>query len=311
MSLTNFPEHWEGRVERNIKESQEALFIDSIPEIAFDIQAINGGDISEKNKINLPSTEFEVDVLVNNNTYPIDIQQYADGSIEITLDKIQTKATSLTDDQIIGTSYSEIDVVTKAHSEAITELKYNKAVHAMAPVANTAKTPVILTKGTGTEVTGERIVCTYDDLVNLKSACDNAVPKIPAKERMLVLCDDHWNDLLKDRKNFGDQLVNYNEGSPAPRIAGFMLHRFDKNPNYNATTKGKIPFGATATATQYEGSFVFIPSNIAKKTGMTRQYFGLASQNPTTQQNLLNYRHYFVCTPKRNQYMAALVSGTK
>lgn len=310
---STYPEMWEARFERNVNDGANAPWLDGIPELDTQVIEMGSGTASEKNIIHIPTSDFEPTVLVDNTAYPLSVEQYDDDEVIVKLHKFQSLPTELTDDQVLGASYAKIDAATNAHKEAILAKKFARAAHAMAPNANTAATPVILTTGKGvnaeTAATGDRLKMTYEDLVAFKAACDSATPKMPAQGRRLVLCDDHWNDLLLDRKNFGDQLVNYKEGSPAPRILGFDLHRYADNPHYNGTTE--LAFGATPTATQSQGSFAFVVSNVAKKTGFTKQYFKDAKTDTRNQSNELNYRHYFVACPKRLQKIAAIASGRK
>lgn len=310
MSLTNFPEMWQNRVEVNINKATVATFVDGIAELDTNIVEMGSGTASESNVIHIPTSDFEPDVLINNTTYPLAVQSYTDSEVLIALDKFQTKATELTDDQIMGASYPRIDAATASHPRAITAKKYTKAAHAMAPATNTVATPVITTTGDGTEASGQRLRLTYDDLVNLKAACDGATPPMPDDSRRLVLCNDHWNDLLHDRKLFADQFVSYKAGNVV-NICGFEIHKFSANPVYNASAKTKLAFGATPAAGQYQASFVFDTSNVAKKTGLTKQYFKLASTDPENQSNKLNYRHYFIMCPKRVQKIAAICSINK
>ena len=310
---STYPEMWEKRVETNLKDGANAPWLDGIPELDTAVVEMGSGTASEKNLIHIPTSDFEPTVLVDNSAYPLAIEQYTDADVTIALHKFQSLPTELSDDQILGASYPKIDAATNAHKDAILAKKYARAAHAMAPAANTAATPVILTTGIGlnaaTAVAGDRLKMAYEDLVALKDACDHAVPKMPVQGRRLVLCDDHYNDLLLDRKNFGDQLVNYKEGSPAPRILGFDIFRYSDNPNYNGTTK--LAFGAVPTSTQTQGSFAFVTSNVAKKTGFTKQYFKDAKTDTENQTNRLNYRHYFVACPKRVQKIASIASGRK
>ncbi len=302
----NFPEVWLGRVIQNLDNSDQASFLDGVPEIAVDVTQINQGQLSEKNKIYVPSTEFEVDVLINNTTYPIPVQVYDDGTIEITLDKLQTKVVTLSDDQIIGASYDKIDLVTKSLVRAVLSNKFKKAIHSIAPQTNTADTPVIAATGGAdglTDPSGRKRL-TYEDLVAFKQACDKAGWE--AEGRRLVLCSDHWNDLLLDRKNFGNQLVDYAKGKPAPFIADFELHKYPVMPVYD-NTGAKKPFGAVPVATDKTASVGFVKTRIAKKTGLTKQYFTPAKTNPKGQTNDLAYRHYFVVVPYQNKHIGAII----
>ena len=170
--------------------------------------------------------------------------------------------------------------MTKSHTNSINAKKYKKALHALAPDTNAAKTPVLQLAGAE---------CTYEDLVALKDKCDEL--EWPEEGRRLVLCNKHWNALLKDRKNFGDQLINYKNGELSPVIAGFEIKKYIASPHYAGTTKK--PF--------------FVVDNVRKKTGLTKQYFSEAGKSPENQANLLNYRHYFIAVPLGKKYVAALV----
>lgn len=285
----NFPEIWEGRVRHNLEKGATADFLDGVAELDGDVQ-----QMGEKNLIHIPTSQFNAEVLINNKTYPIAVQEYSDDEVVISLDKYQTKASKVTDDQIIGASYDKIDAVTKSHTNSINARKYKKALHALAPDENTATTPVL-------EISGAE--CSYEDLVALKDKCDEL--EWPEEGRRLVLCNKHWNALLKDRKNFGDQLINYRKGEVAPVIAGFEIKKYIANPHYSGTTKKT--FGEVPTSGDKPASVCFVVDNVVKKTGLTKQYFSEAANNPENQANLLNYRHYFIAVPVEKKYIAALV----
>lgn len=300
----NFPEIWLGRVIQNLDKSDIATFLNGIAEIAASVVQINAGTLTEMNKIYVPSTEFDVDVLINNTTYPIAIQTYADGTIEITLDKYQTKVISLPEDQTLGASYDIIDVATKNLIRSIVVRKYKQAIHSIAPAADSADTPVILATGGADALedpTGRKRL-TYVDIVALKQACDDA--GMEEDNRRLVLNTNHWNDLLLDRKNFGNQLVDYVKGKPSPVISDFELHKYPVMPIYTAA-KAKRPYGSVADPTDLVASVVFVKEKIGKKTGVTRQYYDKPST--TMQANQYALRHYFVAVPYQNKHIGAIL----
>ncbi len=299
----NFPEVWLNRVIQNLDNSDVASFLQGISELAVDVNQINEGMPSEKNKIYVPTTEFEVDVLVNNNTYPIPIQQYADDTIEITLDKYQTKQTPISDDQTIGASYDIIDVVTKSHVRSMLVDKIKRAIHAIAPMGVTADTPILEATGGPDDLTDAsgRKRLTYEDLVEARKQCKGF------DSPRLVLSPDHWADLCLDRKNFGNQLVDYAAGKPKPNIAGFELHKYDGDMPVYTAAKAKKPYGSIIDPTDKVASVIFVKEAIAKKTGLTKQYFKPASEDTATQSNWLNYRHYFIVTPFQNKKIGAII----
>lgn len=300
----NFPEIWLQRVIRNMEQADKAPWLDGIAEVAGQVIELGAGTDTEQNIMHVPISTFEPAVLVNNSTYPIAAVEYSDATATLTLNKFQTEVTTLGDDQVMGASYNKIDEATNSHVRAITKKKFAMAIHALAPAANSANTPVIAASGTA--ASGVRKPLVYADLIALKAKLDAA--GVDAEGRRLVLCNDHWNDLLLDRNNFGNQLVDYNAGKPAPQVAGFTLFNYINNPIYT-NAGAKKAFGAAASAGEYQASVCFHEQNVGKKTGKTKQYFLPAQQNPRNQSNELNYRHYFIVMPFQNKMIGAIYSA--
>lgn len=299
----NFPELWLGTVKKLFSSLLSAAWLDGIAEIPSNPMLVNPGTDTEKNIIYVPTTVFAPDVLVNNTVYPLDTQSYADGTISLTLDKYQTKVTTISDDDVMGASYDKIKEVTIGHVEKITGIKYVKALHSIAPVSTTTTTPVMVTTG---ETVGTRKRCTYDDLVNFKALLD--ANDCNPEGRRLVLCSDHWNDLLLDRKNFGDKFINYQAGTVL-NVLNFEIFPWIQCPKYT-TAGAKVAWGAIAPVGSKQGSVFFQKDNIGKKTGVTKQYYTPSQLNPKTQTNDLAYRHYFVAIPYLNNYIGAIISAT-
>jgi hypothetical protein len=298
----NFPELYLGTVRREIEQGSVANFMDGIAELNVPVEAINAGDLSEKNKIVIPKSILKVDVLVNNNTYPIPNQDYVDDAIEMYLDKYQSKKVTITDDQVIGASHDRIVDATKSHTEGIIVKKFRKSIWNCAPASTSVNTPVLLTTGADDGTGRKRL--TYQDLIRFKDSIDKSGDD--AMGRRLVLCSDHWNDMLLDRDNFGDKFINYNKGQFLD-IADFEIQKYFANPFFTAAG-AKVAFDAIPGVAR-QASIYFNKSNIAKKTGMTRQYFKPSAIDTDTQSNSLNYRHYFIFKPILTNYYGALVSA--
>ena len=304
---TNFPEVWRARVETNLRATDEAPWLDGVEELDTTVVEMGSGSASESNVIHIPTTDFEPTVLVDNTSYPIALQAYTDSEVTISLHKFQTLATTISDDQAIGASYPRIDAATRTHSQAILKSKYARAIHAIAPAGNTTNTPVIPTTGAveGGEEFGRKIL-TYVDLVSMKKKFD--LLEMPMQGRRIVLSTDHWNDLLLDRERFGDNFSKYRTGELAPMVAGFEIYQYVANPYFTGLVKKA--FGAAPVAGDYQASVAFYVPNIAKKTGMTKQYYAPSYLDPQNQTNKLNYRHYFIAVPKRAKYIGAIASGS-
>jgi hypothetical protein len=298
----NFADVWLDRVINNLTTADQAPFLDGIAEMDVDVSQMGEGTITESNVIHVPTSEFAPDILINNSTYPIALQAYTDDAVIIQLDKYQTKVVTLSDDQVMGASYDRIDNATRKTVQKLTAEKFGKAVHAIAPTSNAVNTPVLV--GSGAANTEGRKILVYSDLVRLKAAFDKA--GAPVGDRRLVLNTDHYNDLLLDRANFGDQLVNYKMGEVAPVIAGFKIFQYINMPNFTSANVKKA-YGSVVITGDQKASIAFVGENIAKKTGNTKQYFTPAVDNPTTQTNQLAYRHYFIAVPFQAKWIGAIL----
>lgn len=293
-----YTEIWTGELVKHLRRGLEATFLDGIP----DSSSIVNNDV-----IHLVEVGVDPDVLINNTTYPIPLQALDDKDIAIKLDKFQTKVTPITDDELYALSYDKMARVKESHGNSINDSKFAKAAHALCAQKNTATTPVLKTTGEKDPVTG-RLKMTVTDLLNLKRALDKL--KVPAQGRRLVLCSDHANDLLEVSQVFKEQYnINRNDGTVG-RLYGFDIYEFGNNPLY--TTAGvKKDVGATAEAGEFQCSFAFYTQRVFKATGSTKMYYSEAATDPEYQRNKINFRHYFICMPKKADAGAVMMSGYK
>lgn len=302
----NFPEVWVGQVERNLKDTDQAPWADGIPEISSPIISVGEGTDTEKNLINLPTSDYEPTVFINNTTYPLAVEKYDDETIVVSLDKYQTAVTTVSDDDAMGASYNVIDSATKGQTTALKSNKYMKGIHAICPDTDSVDTPIIKTSGADTgEGTGRKGV-TRKDIIALKKKFDKM--QCPKDGRRLVLCSDHVSDLLDNDQKFENQYYAYKQGT-INDIFGFQVYEYNGNPYISSTTSEKLSWGAIPTDSDFEASVAFYAPNIAKKTGKTKQYFTPSNIDPENQTNKLNYRHYFMMIPKHKKYIGAIMSA--
>ena len=293
-----YTEIWTGELVKMLRCGLEATWLDGIP----DSSSIVNNDV-----IHLVDVGVDPDVLVNNTTYPIPLQALEDADIAINLDKFQTKVTPVTDDELYAISYDKMQRVKESHGNAINDSKFRKAAHALCAQKNTDKTPVLVTSGERDAVTGRLKLC-VQDIINLKRALDKL--GVPSDNRRLVLCTDHVNDLLETDQKFKEQYnINRTDGTVG-RLYGFDIYEFANNPLY--TTVGeKKALGAAASTGEFQCSFAFYVPRVFKATGSTKMYYSEASTDPEYQRNKINFRHMFVCMPKKADAGAVIRSGYK
>jgi hypothetical protein len=300
LMATVYKEVWTGEVVKALSRLMEATFLDGISDYSRYVSAV--GD--EAQAIHLVYMGVEPDVLINNTTYPIPLQELGEEDIVITLDKYQTKVTPVTDDELYALSYDKMGAVKDAHANAIAKAKYRKAIHSLAPSGNTAAMPVLVTSGADDGTGRKRLV--WDDIVRLKREADNL--EHPDAGRRLVLCADHVNDLLMVDQKFKDQYYNATTGKPF-NMLGFDFYSYLGNPYYNPATKAKLAFGAVPAATDRRASVYFALERASKANGWTKMYFSQASTDPEYQRNKVNFRHHYIVLPKREDGRGAIVSG--
>ena len=235
------------------------------------------------------------------------MQALDDKDISIQLDKFQTKVTPITDDELYAISYDKMSRVKESHGNAINDAKFAKAAHALCAKQNAAKTPVLKTTGERDAATG-RLKMTKTDLLSMKRQMDAL--KVPAAGRRLVLCSDHINDLLEIEQTFREQYnINRNDGTVG-RLYGFDIYEYASNPLY--TQAGvKKDLGKAAETGEFQCSFAFYTNRVFKATGSTKMYWSPAENDPEYQRNKINFRHRFICMPKKADAGVVMTSGYK
>jgi len=252
-------------------------------------------------KINVEGIDPEV--LIDNNTYPISKAQRVDDSIVIALHKYDTTNTVVTDDELYALPYDKPGSVQRQHREVLEEKTEEHALHSLAPMQNTAETPVLKTTGPDDGTGRKRL--TYNDLITLKKKLDAL--KVPANGRVLVLSPNHVADLLLEDKNLNIHYQNHTEGAIAKKYAGFEIYESIYAPKYDPNTLQKIPFGA-----ETEGSYasvVFYKNATARARGSVKVYMRDAKLDPEMRESTIGMRLYFVAVPLKKKGQAAIIDG--
>lgn len=288
-----YQEIWTGETIKAFRNSLESIgWLNRIRSV--------DSQVSNNNTINFTDLGGDPAVLINNSTYPIGIQALTDENVAVTLDKYQTLATPITDDEARGLSYDKMATVIERHRDVVDESKIAKAAHALAPASHAVKHPVLLT--TGDAVNGRKRL-RVQDLIDLKAAYDKM--KVPKQGRILVLNPDHVADLLAQDVTFAQRYNNQTTGAISNQY-GFDIYEYVDCPLYTVSTKTKVAWGTAQTAAMQMASFSYYAPRMMKATGETKAYIG--EPEPTMQRWLYNLRHYFICLPLVNEAIGAIVS---
>jgi len=261
------------------------------------------------NAVHLADLGADPDVLINNTTYPIAIIARTDADVTISLDKYDTVNTVITDDELYALPYDKPGSVMRQHREVLEERTGEKSLHSLAP-ATAAVGPIVMTTGTTNGLTPARKRMLLADIVSAKKAMDDL--KVPQRNRILVLCNQHINDLLMIDDKFAAQYKDIKEGS-ITRLFGFDVYEFPVPPIYklvNAVLTKKA-FGAAADATNdQEGSVFFYADRAVQCRGDVNMYYQQANIDPQNRQSVIGFRLYHICLPKKATGFGVIVSAT-
>lgn len=289
-----YTEVWTGKVVEHFTHAEEGTFLDGVPDYS---------QYAENDTIHLADVSGDPVVLIDNTTYPLEIQDMPDGDVAISLSKFETKPGRITDDELHALSYDKIKLVKERHANALAEARLDKAIHAFAPGENSTDTPVLFT--TGGEVDGRRRLIRADVLA-LKNKLDKL--RVPKKNRRLVLCSDHVNDLLSEDQKFANQYHNYETGVIL-KMYGFEIMEYVNCPIFGQNLKKKA-FAAVPGEGDFEASVFFYVPRMFKATGTTKMYYSDAKTDPVNKQNLVSFTNRFIALPaKKEKACGAIVSA--
>jgi hypothetical protein len=291
-----YVEVWTRQVVEHYTHAMEGTFLDGVPDFS---------QYADNNVIHLSDVSGDPTVLVDNTTYPLDIEELEDGDISIKLSKFETKATGVTDDELYSLAYDKMALVKTRHGNRLSESILDKSIHAFAPSEDTTETPVLLTTGEADE-TGRKKLQRVD-IISLRRKLDKL--KVPKSGRRLVLCSDHISDLLECDQKFQGQYHDYSTGVIA-KMYGFEIYEAANCPLFDSSTKQKKSFGAVATAKDFEASVFFYVPRMFKCKGSTKMYYSKAENDPVNKRNLVSFTTRFVALPqKKEKAVGAIISA--
>lgn len=265
-------------------------------------------DLVNNNAIHMVDIGADPDVLVNNTTYPIAISSRDDEDISIGLDKFDTENTKVTRDELYAISYDKMGSVLESHRLVLEDKTADKSAHSLAPSVHTSDTPIIMTTGSSDAGTYARKRLKVDNIISAKRFLDDL--KVPLQGRILVLCNRHVEDLLLVDEVFAKQYKDIQAGQVL-NLYGFKIYQYLNNPIYSVTNAvlTKKAFGAaSAPSTDQDSSFFFYNQRAVQCRGDVEMFYQDASINPEYRQNVVGFRVYHICLPKKTTGFGAIVS---
>lgn len=274
------------------------------PDDSFLNKVTDYSEFVDNNKLHIASAGIDPEVLINNTTYPIAVAGRDDDDNIITLDKFETENTMVRRPEAIEYSYDKLESVIRQHRSTLRKGVAMKAVHAFAPGADTADTPLVLTTG---EAADGRRRMRFADILTLKERFDDA--EIPLEERFIVLHPKHVSDLLLEDITLFKNLTDIRDGEPF-NFAGFGCFSFSQMPVYRTIDGAltKVAYAAVKENTERFASVAFYSKEVMKADGEIHMYS--VENEPRERATIVGFDKRFVALPIRGKGVGAIVSGT-
>ena len=246
----------------------------------------------EYNKINLSQVGADPEVVKDNATWPLTPTSRTDSGIELPLATFDTKPTHVTNVEELETSYDMCQSVVAQHAAALRTKAMLSAAYNIAPASNSAATPVLAT--TGNDRGDGNKALTYADLLTLRTKFNKA--NYPLTGRVIVLCPEHEEDLLKEDAD------RYNQIMTTGQVAGFKVYVTNHGVQYS-TSGVKQAYGTTNAQ---PCSFAFCKDEVMRAMGTIE---GEPEKRWADYRGwLLGFQMRFVAMPFRNKGIAAIYS---
>lgn len=257
------------------------------------------------NTINLAEAGVAPEVLINNNTYPINVVERSDTALTIQLDRYRTENTVLRDAETIELAYNKMESVIRNHRSALRETTLAKATHAWAPSANGTYTPVYGTTGADRGDGSNRKALKVNDIAKAKRLFDKL--KVPASGRVLVLCPEHQEDLINADAQLFKTFANLRTGEIL-QLFGFDIYVSSLTASYDKTAGTKNAYGSAFSDTDDSPSSLFYhEAEVMRADGDVKMFDSL--NDPHADGDLIGFAKRFVGMPIRNKYIGSIYSA--
>lgn len=251
--------------------------------------------------LNLAEAGVDPDVLINNSTYPIAINDRTDVPLTLEIDTFDTENTKVVKAEAAELAYDKLASITAGHKNALRMKIMEKGIHAIAPAADGTFTPLLT--ATGADNGGGLKRLTWSDVRRLQKAFNNA--EIPAEGRIIILSQQHLEDLEVE------DLDRFNKVMDKGVICGFKMYALadQRLPRYNKTTGAKVAFGAAAApTTDTTASVAFHKNEVGRAMGTASMFHSKAENDPIYRRDVIGFQQRAMVLPIRNKGIAAIYS---
>ncbi len=240
---------------------------------------------------------------------PSNLVPRTDTNLQVALRIAQSETTLITNAEKIQLNYNKTQSAVNGHSRSLIRYIARQASQAYSPPSDTSLSPVLATSG---DLVSSRREIVEDDIIKLASQFD--IMSVDPEDRVLVLHDTHYNQLIKNSQTFKQQIAFKGVlGDLSAKIGktfgGFKVYVYNDNAIYNASTGVKKAVGVAPAATDAISSFAFSKREVYKALGGNKMFF--TPDDPRAQGDIMNFQQAYHVSPLRNnnKFTAAIFSA--
>lgn len=283
---------------KQIKEKFYAAF----PHLS---RAVDMSEHVNNDIINMADAGVDPEVLINNTTYPISVEEREDGALTFELDTYDTVNTVVRNAEQKELSYNKMESVIKGHRNKLAETCAAKATHAWAPSTDSADTPIIATTGAASTMQSSRKAFQIADIANAQQKFDLA--KVPQTGRVMVLHPTHRAELLAQDATLQKAFANLKTGEVF-QLFGFDIYVSTLTSRYNKDTGAKIAYSAAAQSTDSVSSQFYHEEEVMKADGTLDMFSSI--KDPESRGDTVGFQKRFIGLPIRSKAIGAIYSAT-
>ena len=248
-------------------------------------------DFVNFNTINLADCGIDPEVLVNNITYPVEMEERTDGALTLPLDYFDTVNTVVRNATAIQLAYNKLESVIRQHRLALYKKNLQKASHAYGPSANGALKPVIKI--------GANII---DAFIDAEQKFNDL--EVPMDGRIVQLCSLHKAMLKKEDKALYKDIFGANGTGT---LYSFKVYDSSVTPVYDGTTEAKKAFGAASAEDDLKSSLFYSKYEVMRADGEYDMFSRL--KDPEARGDIIGFQKRFLAMPIRDKYIGAIIGN--
>lgn len=261
-----------------------------LPETSFLAESTDMSMWIENDKINLAEAGITPDVLINNTTFPVPINDRTDTPLALELNMYDTVNTRLRRADQIELAYDKRASVIRGHQNALRQKLAAHAAWSWTPSATDAYNKV-------KDLTGNSSV-TFNDIIDLSLDFDNW--DAPEGSRILVLNPNHQAQLQKNDLTQYKAIWQKGQGE----LYGFKVYKTTKTSRFSNLLVKK-PFGSANASNDVMSSFAYVKEEVMTAIGTVEMFDRL--NDPEARADVLGFQMRALALPIRNKYSCAIL----